>query len=329
MNHDKKNIAIVAGGDSSEYDVSIDSARNILNSLDTNKYNIHIVEIKKSGWIAWGQDGEKIEINKHDFSTRLNGSKHSFDGVINAIHGTPGENGIIQAYFELIGIPYTGCDSFCSSLTFNKYACNKFLSQSDIPVAASILLRTGNKIDLEQIEKAFGFPCFIKPNNGGSSCGISRVDNPGEVENAILKAFEEDNELIIEKFLPGREFSCGMLISHGEKIIFPITEIVTTKKFFDYEAKYTPGAAEEITPAVLPEKTARSIQDLSVTISDLLNCRGLIRFDYILSGDKPWFLEVNTVPGMSSNSIVPQQARAFGMGLRDLYDLLLEDILPH
>ncbi len=182
---------------------------------------------------------------------------------------------------------------------------------------------------MEQIEKAVGFPCFIKPNNGGSSCGISRVDNPGEVENAILKAFEEDNELIIEKFLPGREFSCGMLISHGKKVIFPITEIITTKKFFDYEAKYTPGAAEEITPAVLPEKTARSIQDLSLTISDLLNCRGLIRLDFILRGDKPWFLEVNTVPGMSSNSIVPQQARAFGMGLRDLYDLLLEDILPH
>lgn len=327
MNQNKKNIAIVAGGDSSEYEISIGTARNIYNSLDKDRYNIHIVEINKSGWNVWGQNGQKTEINKHNFSTRLNGSIHSFDGVINAIHGTPGENGIIQAYFDLIGMPYTGCNAFCSSLTFNKYACNNYLAQSEIPIAPSILLRSGYKFDLAKIEKAIGFPCFIKPNSGGSSCGASRVDNPSEAEKAILKAFEEDNEVLIEKFLPGREFSCGLLITHGKKAVFPITEIVTKKKFFDYESKYTPGAAEEITPAVLPEKTARSIQDLSVTISDLLNCRGLIRFDYILNGNTPWFLEVNTVPGMSSNSIVPQQVQAFGMDLRDLYDLLLEDIL--
>jgi len=281
----------------------------------------------KSGWIAWDHNGQKNEINRHDFSTQFNGTKHSFDGVINAIHGTPGENGILQAYFDLIGMHYTGCDSFCSSLTFNKYVCNNFLAQADIPVAASMLMRNDQKIDLDKIKKAVGFPCFIKPNNGGSSCGTSRVDKPGEAKKAILKAFGEDDEVLIEKFLPGREFSCGLLITRKKKIVFPITEIVTEKKFFDYEAKYTPGAADEITPADLPEKTARSIQDLSVTISDLLNCRGLIRLDFILNGQTPWFLEVNTVPGMSSNSIVPKQVQAYGLDLRDLYDLLLEDFL--
>ena len=328
MEQPKKNIAIVAGGDSSEYDISIGTAHNILNSLDKNKYNAHIVEIIKSGWKAWDHFGQKNDINRHNFCTQFNGSKHSFDGVINAIHGTPGENGILQAYFDLIGMPYTGCDSFCSSLTFNKYVCNNFLAQADIPVAASLLIRGGQKIEIDKIKKAVGFPCFVKPNSGGSSCGTSRVDIPGEAENAILKAFREDDEVLIEKFLPGREFSCGLLITRKENIVFPITEIVSKKEFFDYEAKYTPGVADEITPADLPEKTARSIMDLSVTISDLLNCRGLIRFDYILNENTPWFLEVNTVPGMSSNSIVPKQAQAYGLDLGDLYDLLLEDILP-
>ncbi len=328
MSLQKKNIAIVAGGDSAEYEISIGSARNILKIIDTDKYNAHIVEIKKTGWEVWGPLGQRHEINKNNFSTRLNGSAFTFDGVIIAIHGTPGEDGILQAYFDLIGMPYTGCSSFCSSLTFNKHACNHFLAQAEIPVAPSILMRAEQSFNQEKIEKIVGYPCFVKPNNGGSSCGTSRVDGPGEIEQALNKAFREDNEVLIEKFLPGREFSCGMIRTNSETHIFPITEIITKKDFFDYEAKYTPGEAEEITPAILPEKTARSIKDLSVTITDLLHCRGLIRFDYKLIDQTPWFLEVNTVPGMSSQSIVPQQAHAYGMSLRDLYNLLLEDTLP-
>jgi D-alanine-D-alanine ligase len=328
MDRNKRNIAIVAGGDSSEYEISIGTAQNILKALDSDKYNANIVEIKKDKWKVWGQEGRFFDINRHDFSTQLNGSIYSFDGVINAIHGTPGENGILQAYFDLVGIPYTGCDSFCSSLTFNKYACNNFLAQLGITVAPSFLARANMKIDIGKIEKTVGFPCFIKPNSGGSSCGTSRVDSPGEAENALLKAFREDDEVLVEKYLPGREFTCGMLITKKEMHVFPLTEIISSKTFFDYEAKYTPGVADEITPADLPEKTARSIKDLSITISDLLNCRGLIRLDFILSEEKPWFLEVNTVPGMSSNSIVPQQVQAYGMNLSDLYDLLLEDTLP-
>jgi len=328
MSFKKKNIAIVAGGDSSEYDISIGSATNIQTTLDTDKYNTHIVEIKKSGWEAWGPHNQRFEINRHDFSTRLNGSKLAFDGVINAIHGTPGENGILQAYFDLIGMPYTGCSAFCSSLTFNKYACNNFLAQAEIPVALSVMVRKGQNINLKKIEEKIAYPCFVKPNNGGSSCGTSRVERPGDLEQALFKAFREDKEVLIEKFLPGREFSCGLLRTKNETHLFPITEIVSKNDFFDYEAKYTPGGAEEITPAPIPEKTARSIKDLSNTIADLLHCRGLVRFDYILNGQTPWFLEVNTVPGMSSHSIVPQQAQAYGMSLRDLYDLLLEDTLP-
>lgn len=328
MSQKKKNIAIVAGGDSSEYDISIGSAGNILNSIDTNKYNAHIVEIKKSGWEVWGPEDQRHEINKHNFNTRLNGNIYTFDGVIIAIHGTPGENGILQAYFDLIGMPYTGCDSFCSSLTFNKFACNNFLAQADLSIAPSLMIRAGQNLDLDKIEKRIGFPCFVKPNSGGSSCGTSRVESPGEIKQALNKAFREDDEVLIEKFLPGREFSCGMLLTGSETHVFPITEIVTDKKFFDYEAKYTPGAAEKITPTDLPEKTARSIKDLSVTIADLLHCRGLVRFDYILNGQTPWFLEVNTVPGMSSHSIVPQQAQVYGMSMGDMYSLLLEDTLP-
>jgi len=286
------------------------------------------VEIKKTGWEVWGTLGQRFEINRHDFSSRLNGSILKFDGVINAIHGTPGENGILQAYFDLIGLPYTGCGAFCSSLTFNKHACNNFLAQAEIPVAPSLLIRVGQSINQEKINKLIGYPCFIKPNSGGSSCGTSRVEKSGEIEQALIKAFREDDEVLIEKFLPGREVTCGMLITKGKTHVFPITEIVSKKEFFDYEAKYTPGIADEITPALLPQKTARSIQDLSVTIADLLQCRGLVRFDYILIGQTPWFLEVNTVPGMSSHSIVPQQAHAYGMSLRDLYGLLLEDTLP-
>jgi len=328
MSSGKRNIAIVAGGDSSEYDISIGSANTILSSINPDKYNTHIVEIKKSGWEAWGPHNQRYEINRHDFSTCLNGSKISFDGVINAIHGTPGEDGILQAYFDLIGIPYTGCSAFCSSLTFNKFACNNYLAQAEIPVAPSMMMRRGEIINHQNIESKIAYPCFVKPNNGGSSCGTSRVDEPGEIEQALLKAFREDSEVLIEKFLPGREFSCGMLRTSRETHIFPITEIITRNKFFDYDAKYTPGVSDEITPASLPEKTARSIMDLSNTIANLLHCRGLVRFDYILIGQTPWFLEVNTVPGMSSQSIVPQQAQAYGMSLRDLYDLQLEDTLP-
>ena len=327
MSPDIKKIAIVAGGDSSEYDISIGTATNILSAIDTDAYKAIIVDVKKNGWQAWGPDGNKFDINKHDFSTQINGSILSFDAVVNAIHGTPGENGIMQAYFDLIGMPYTGCDFFCSSLTFNKYACNNYLAQSNIPVAPSILFRSGQINDIKEIEELVGYPCFIKPNNGGSSCGTSRVENPGEAENAINKAFREDDEVLIEKFLPGREVTCGMLITKNGTHVFPITEIITKKKFFDYEAKYTPGVADEITPADLPEKTARSIKDLSIKIADLLNCRGLIRIDYILYNNQPWFLEVNTVPGMSPQSIVPQQVEAYGLSLRDLYNLLLEDTL--
>ena len=287
MSPERKKIAIVAGGDSSEYDISIGSATNILGAIDTDAYEAIIVDIKNSGWQAWGPEGTKFDINKHDFSTQLNGSKFSFDAVVNAIHGTPGENGKLQAYFDLIGMPYTGCDFFCSSLTFNKYACNNYFAQSKIHVAPSIPYRSGQKPDLNRIQEVIAYPCFIKPNNGGSSCGTSRVENPGEADIAIEKAFREDDEVLVEKFLPGREVTCGMVITSRETHVFPLTEIITRKKFFDYEAKYTPGVADEITPANLPEKTARSIKDLSILIADLLHCRGLIRIDYILDKDQP------------------------------------------
>ena len=327
MENSPLNIAIVAGGDSSEYEVSIRSANNILSHLDKSTFDARVVEISRDGWTVIDTDGTRYPVNRHDFSWQPNGKALHFDAVINSIHGTPGENGILPAYFELIGMPFTGCRSFAGALTFSKYYCNQFLRQSGINIASSLLVRKGQQVDINHIIQTIGLPCFVKPNNGGSSCGTSRVNQPGDILPALEKALEEDREAIIEQFLAGTEVTCGLFKTGLTTKVFPVTEIISKKEFFDYEAKYTPGMSDEVTPARIPEDTARKVQELSSSIYDLLDCRGVVRMDYILVNEIPWFLEVNTVPGMSKHSIIPKQASISGLSLNDLFSILIRDAM--
>ncbi len=323
----KKHIAVLAGGYSSEYSISMLSATEILHSLDSERYDGRLVEIRPDGWFVKMEKGDFLPINKDNFSYQINGAPIQFDIVLNSIHGDPGENGKLQAYFELLQQPFSGCDSFCSSLTFNKYVCNSLLSNSDIAVAKSVLLRKGDIPNVNEIIQKIGLPCFVKPNNGGSSCGITRVNQSSQLMPAIEAAFKEDHEVLIEKFLQGRELTCGLVKSGNQFLVLPITEIISKKEFFDYEAKYTPGIADEITPAEIPESLAIQCGDLSKQIYQILNCRGLVRMDYIFSDNQLWFLEVNTIPGMSENSIVPQQIRAMGKTTTEVFNLILEDVM--
>ncbi|MCK5821474.1 MAG: D-alanine--D-alanine ligase [Bacteroidales bacterium] len=323
----KKHIAVLAGGFSSEYSISIQSAKEILRTLDKNKYDALLVEISHQGWFVRSETGEQLPINKNDFSYQENGTPKYFDAVYNSIHGDPGENGKLQAYFELLNQAFTGCDSFCSSLTFNKYVCNSLLRNYGIAVADSIRLRKGDSLNEEDIILKLKLPCFVKPNSGGSSCGISRVNTTSQLIPAINVALNEDPEVIIESLLQGRELTCGLVKTGDEILVLPITEIVSKKEFFDYEAKYTTGAADEITPADIPESIATACGDLSKRIYQILGCRGLVRIDYILTDDQLWFLEVNTIPGMSKNSIVPQQIQAMGSTNTKVFNLILEEVL--
>lgn len=327
MTNNPLNIAIVAGGDSSEYDISLKSARNILDHLEKELYDARIVIISRQGWTVQDSDGSLFPVNRNDFSWQPNGKIRHFDAVINSIHGTPGENGILPAYFELIGMPYTGCRSFSSALTFSKFHCNQFLRQSGINIAPSMLIRKEQKIDTKIIIDTIGIPCFVKPNNGGSSCGTSLVNDADEILPALERALCEDREAIAEKLLTGTEVTCGLFKTKTTATVFPVTEIISKKEFFDYEAKYTPGMSDEITPARISEETARSVQDLSSLIYDLLDCRGVVRMDYILVDKIPWFLEVNTIPGMSTHSIVPKQASMSGLSLNELFSILIRDAM--
>lgn len=327
MEPKKRHIAIIAGGDSSEYPVSIRSARNILNNMDQERFNPRIVEIRQQEWSVWDHNEERYPINRHDFSWTENGNVCRFDAIFNCIHGTPGENGLIQSYAQLIGIPITGCAAFTSSLTFNKYYCNQFLKQCGIQAAPSVLLRKNDTIDARSIVRVVGIPCVVKPNNGGSSCGSSLVKSEENLQPAIDQAFNEDNEVIIESYLKGIEITCGLLNSSNGMVVFPLTQVVSKKDFFDFEAKYTPGMADEITPAPLPDEQTRSIKDLSASIYQLLGCRGVVRMDYILVDNTPYFLEVNTVPGMTHESVVPKQAASQGLSLTSLISLLLDEAI--
>lgn len=325
----KINVAIVAGGDSSEYQISINSANEVLKHLDRKKYNPFIVLIRGKKWMLQLHKTEEARIDKNDFSCRVGGQRLNFDVVFNTIHGTPGEDGTLQSYFDIIGIPYTGSGAFASTLTFNKYVCKLFLEKFGIPTARSILIQS-DKDWMERIGSGeVSCPCFVKPNNSGSSFGVSRVLKADHLASAISKALREDDEVIIEEFIDGTEVTCGLLKTAGKEYIFPLTEIVSKNDFFDFEAKYDPKMADEITPARISEDSTKVIQDLSSRIYSLLHCRGIVRIDYILSKEKPYFLEINTIPGMSAESIIPKQVKMFGLTLVDLFSLVIEDALTH
>lgn len=324
----QKNIAIVAGGDSSEYIVSVQSASNIERSLNKKLYKAWVITIKGERWILGTLDNPGPVIDKNDFSTTIDGKKILFDCVFMAIHGTPGEDGKLQAYFDLLGIPYNTCGMLTSAITFNKYVCKAFLNNFGILSPKAMLVRKGYKFDSRRIATEIGMPCFVKPNNGGSSFGVTRVTDKSQIKAAVEKALEEDNEVIIEEFIGGTELTGGVYKSTDREILFPLTEIVSKNEFFDFEAKYN-RQADEITPARISPELTRVCQEISSTIYDILDCRGIVRADYILSDEKFYFLEVNTVPGMTDTSIIPQQAEAIGLDISDLFTMAIEDAIDY
>jgi D-alanine-D-alanine ligase len=314
----KQKIAIIAGGDSGEYEISIKSAAVVRKHLDSSRFECFLVVIRGRDWYCQVDGDEAFKVNKEDFTVMLPGRKITFDGVFVAIHGTPGEDGKIQGYLDMIGLPYTSCDQVTSALTFDKFFCNHFVSSFGINISHSIVIKRGEEIIEDDLLKQVRLPLFVKPNRGGSSVGTSKVKTREELVPAISLAFREDSQVMLEEHIPGRELSCGTIKYKGEIRTLPITEILSKKEFFDYEAKYQ-GMSDEVTPADLPSRVAGVINETSVMLYKLLNCRGMVRFDYILNGEKLYFLEVNTVPGMSELSIVPQQALKAGISLHDLF----------
>lgn len=316
------NVAVVAGGYSDEYVVSLKSCELVFESLNPEKYNRTRVRILKESWYAETEDG-KFPIDKSDFSYTRNGEKHKFDCVVNIIHGTPGEDGYMQAYWELIGLPFTGCNFYQSALTFNKKDCIAVLEKYGIPHARSVYIRAGDNFDFEEITKEIGLPCFVKPNQSGSSLGISKVKSVEEFEPALQKAFKEDKEVLIESFLDGMEVSVGVVRYQGKATVVGITEIVSHNDFFDYEAKYE-GASEEITPARINEETTAKVEEVATKAYESLQMTGISRSEFIIVNGIPHFLEMNTLPGFSPASIFPQQAAHAGMALGDLFDSEIE-----
>lgn len=320
-----RTIAIVAGGDSPEQGVSMKSADEVAKALQT-RYETYTIVIRGSNWYWEDERGRCFSIDKNDFTLNLHEKRIRFDAVFIAIHGTPGENGLLQGYFDILGIPYTSCDAFCSALTFNKNACKLFLKEYGIPMAESILIRRGETVNTKALLSKIGLPCFVKPNDSGSSFGVSKVKKEEDLFPSFNKAFEESDEVLVEAFMEGREVACGVVKAAGKKIVLPITEIIPKNEFFDYEAKYSPGKSDEITPANIGEKLTEEIQHLSSQIYDLLGCKGIVRVDFIIVKGKPLFLEINTVPGMSSESLIPKQAAAAGISTTDLYTMVIEDL---
>lgn len=321
----KPNIAVISGGDSSEFVVSVKSGANVYKAIDTGKYNPWLIQMKGSEWIVLQNDTKLADIDKSDFSFTFENEKVTFSFAYITIHGTPGEDGILQGYFELLRIPYSTCNVHTSSLTFNKWFCNNYLGSFGVKMAKSVKISRGDAINSAEIVEKLGLPIFIKPNAGGSSFGVTKVKTQDEVEPAIKNAWNESNDALIEQFIDGKEFTCGLVKIKNKKIVFPVTEVLPKNEFFDFEAKYTPGAAEEITPARLPAHLFEKCQNISSGIYDLCQCSGIVRMDYILKDDEFYFLEVNTTPGMTATSFIPQQINAMGLTLKDIITLIIDD----
>lgn len=320
-------VAIVAGGDSSEWQVSLRSAAGLNEFIDSERYQKYLVTIVGTTWQVELPSGEKLPIDKNDFSFMLDGEKVKFDFAYITIHGTPGENGILQGYFDLIGLPYSCCGVLAASLTFDKYTCNQYLKSFGVNVAESVWLHRGDKIDEKLIAEKVGLPCFVKPCDGGSSFGVTKVKTLEEMPLAIEKAFAEGKEVMVEALMTGTEVTCGMYRTREKEVVFPITEVVTANEFFDYDAKYN-GQVEEITPARLSEEWTRNVQNETRKIYSALNAKGIIRVDYIIEpSGKINLLEVNTTPGMTATSFIPQQVRAAGLDIRDVMSDIIENEL--
>lgn len=321
----KKNIAIIMGGYSSEAAISIKSGNVVYKHLNTSKFNTYCIHILKEGWFLIDKQ-QQYPVNKHDFSVDYKGTKLTFNCVFNAIHGAPGENGAILAYFELLGIKHTSAPFYQMALTFNKRDTLSILKKYDIPTANSIYLNKGDNIQIDDIVKKVGLPCFVKPNNAGSSFGISKVHRKEDMIAALEKAYKEDHEILIESFLNGKEVSVGVIQYQGATKVLPITEIVSENDFFDYEAKYE-GKSQEITPARLTNEEENNVKNLAKKVYQILSMSGFSRSEYIFVDGIPHFLEMNTVPGLTEESILPQQAQEAGISLSELFENAIETSL--
>lgn len=322
----KKNIALVTGGFSGEAVISYKTAVTIDTHLDRKQYNIFKIDINPKGWFYELTDGRKVEVDKNDFSLQLDSTKVKFDAAFIAMHGTPGEDGKLQGYFDTLKIPYTSCDAATSAITFNKRYTVAVASMAGIAVAKSFHLFKGTAFNTNEMAAQLSFPVFVKPNNGGSSIGMSKIFEAAELDAAIEKAFKEDDQVLVEQMVQGREFTVGVFKTKGDIIVLPLTEVSTSKVFFDFEAKYG-GQSTEVTPAQVDESVAEKIRETARTIYKVFNCRGVIRIDFIYNEEsgKPYMLEVNSIPGQSEASIVPQQVKVMGWGLNEFYTKLLEE----
>ena len=327
MKHLKRNIAIVCGGDSSEHDVSLRSAQGLYSFFDKERYNVYIVDIKGQDWHVELAGGITARIDRNDFSFVEDGKAKLFDYAYITIHGTPGENGLLQGYFDLIGLPYSTSGVLVEAMTFDKFVLNQYLRGYGISVADSLLIRQGYEqlVSDDEIEQRIGMPCFVKPAADGSSFGVSKVKNKDQLAPAIRKAMLESSEIMVEQFLDGTEISIGVYKTHDKSVVLPATEVVSNNEFFDYDAKYN-GQVQEITPARLSEDITRRVREITSHIYDILHCNGIIRIDYIISKEgKISMLEVNTTPGMTPTSFSPQQVRAAGLEMKDVLTDIVEN----
>jgi D-alanine-D-alanine ligase len=322
----KKNIALLAGGFTGEYEVSVNSAKNIADNLSADKYKVYTIFINRDRWFYQSDNGP-VDVDKNDFTIPIHGEKIKFDFAFITIHGTPGEDGKLQGYFDMLGIPYNTCDATTSGITMNKAYTKTIVNGiHGLHTAHSMRLFEKDMHDVAIVAATLKFPLFIKPNNGGSSVGMSKVYNVAGLPEALKKAFHEDEQILVEEFIKGREFSIGIARLHGKITVLPATEIITSKDFFDYEAKYTSGVTKEVTPADLSAEQNERIADIVTEVYMRLNCKGMVRVDFILleSTNDFYFIEANTTPGQSANSLIPQQVRAAGMDLGEFYGALIE-----
>ena len=329
MRHLKRTIAIVCGGDSSEYEVSLRSAQGIYSFFDKERYDVYIVTVKGQDWRVSLNDGTSVPIDRNDFSFTENGKLVEFDYAYITIHGTPGENGIMQGYFELIHLPYSTSGVLVEAMTFDKFVLNQYLRSYGIRVADSLLIRKGYEelVSDDEIEEKIGMPCFVKPSSSGSSFGVTKVKNKDELAPAIRKAMMESDDVMVEALMEGTEIAVGCYKTSEKSVVFPATEVVSRNEFFDYDAKYN-GQVQEITPARIPEDTAERVKVLTSSIYDILHCNGIIRCDFIIDKDqKISMLEVNTTPGMTATSFIPQQVKAAGLNMTDVLTEIVENQL--
>ena len=321
-----KNIAIIAGGNSSEYEVSMKSGKNIYDEVDETRYNKYLVVLKERDWhVEIGE--EKFPVDKNDFSFTRNGEKILFDFAYITIHGVPGENGLLQGYLDMMGVPYGCCNVLASALTFDKHTCNTYLKSYGVNVADSVMLIRGMAYDVNENINEVGLPCFVKPNAEGSSFGVTKVKEAAQLEDALKKAFALCREVLIETFIDGTELTCGVVKAGDMDITMPIAEVVPKNEFFDFEAIYDPTKSDEIIPARISPELTNRIKTLSSMIYDILRCEGIIRVDYIVREDEIFMLEVNTTPGMTSNSFVPKMVRAMGGTLREVLTKIIDNKL--